>query len=273
MRRLVVLSILPLLLSVALVARASGEPGTSGGGLTPAQKVLATDLAVIGFIGAWGAANWDYGSNSWRTTDEGWFGRSTKEGGADKAGHLYSTYVIGRSLAGLFRTYGYDKHTAISRGALSALAAMSFMEFGDGFSPYGLSWEDQAMNVAGAALAWWMAAHPALDRRMALRAEYRFHAEHASDFFTDYERWRYYLVLKPGGFDAMPEPLRWVELHAGYFARGYHDEDPSNDRRSTFVGIGLSLPMIARRANLARTAVFLDYFQPPDTVLRHDDSR
>lgn len=233
----------------------------------PQHKVLLTNLAIAGFIGAWGAANWDYGDNGWQVADEGWFGQQTDEGGADKAGHLYTGYVLARSLSGLYRHYGLAGQDARDAGALSALGAMTFMEFGDGFSPYGWSNEDAAMNVAGTALGWWLAGHPALDRRFALRGEYRFHAEHAQDVLTDYERWRYYATLKLDGFDAMPEPLRWVELHAGWYARGYADADPANDRRLAFVGIGLSLPKLARAVRLPRTAVFLDYFQPPGTVL------
>lgn len=237
------------------------------------HRVLATNLAVLGFIAAWGAVNWDYGDNPWQTTDEGWFGQSTTEGGADKAGHLYTGYVLGRSFTGLFRRYGYDADKAARAGAASSLAAMTFMEFGDGFSPYGFSAQDEAMNVAGAGLAWLLAANPGLDRRIALRGEYRVHADHAGDFFTDYERWRYYAVLKLDGFERMPRALRWLELHAGYFARGYANQDPADDRRDTFVGVGVSLTKLAREQGWRRTGVFLDYFQPPDTVWRHDDTR
>lgn len=241
--------------------------------LGPDQKVLATDLAIIGFIGAWGAANWEYGDNRWRTTDEGWFERDTREGGADKAGHLYSSYVLGRALSGLFRGYGFDQHAAAQHGALSSLAAMTFMEFGDGFSPYGFSREDQAMNLAGAGLAWLLAENPSLDRKIALRGEYRLHAEHTGDLLTDYDRWRFCLTLKPDGFTGMPNPLRWIELHAGYYARGFHDTDPANDRRVPFVGIGLSLTRLARELGWQRSANFLNHFQPPDTVLRDDTER
>lgn len=234
------------------------------------RKVVLLNAGVAGFIAAWGATNWYYGERGWHTEDEGWFGQDTDEGGADKAGHLYTGYVLARSLTGAFRHFGYDHHRAARVGALSSLAAMTFMELGDGFSPYGYSWEDTAMNVAGAGLGWLLAENPSLDRKLALRGEYRFHAEHTEDLLTDYERWRYYAALKLDGFDAMPVPLRWLELHAGFFSRGYGDNLPGNERRETFIGVGLSLTKLARELGWRRTGVFLDYFQPDNTVLRDD---
>lgn len=269
------LALATLLLSILVVRPAAGEGWVAErwSTLTPGEKVLATDLGVLGFIGAWGAANWDYGENPWSTVDEGWFGRQTREGGADKAGHLYSSYVLGRGLTGLFRNYGFDEEDAALRGALSSLLAMTFMEFGDGFSPYGFSAEDQAMNIAGTGMAWLLARNPSLDRKIALRGEYRLHGDHTTDILTDYDRWRFHITLKPDGFAGMPEPLRWIELHAGYYARGFHDTDPANDRRVPFVGIGLSFTKLARELGWQRSANFLDYFQPPDTVWRDDRDR
>lgn len=260
-----------------LLALAVGPVAAAGGnaadGPSPRQKALATELAVIGFIGAWGAANWDYGGNGWQTEEEGWFDRNTREGGADKAGHVYTGYVIGRSLAGLFAGYGYDKRDAARLGALGSLGVMTFMEMGDGFSPYGFSWEDQAMNLAGAGLAWLLADNPALARRVALRGEYRVHGAHTGDVLTDYDRWRYYLTLKLDGFEHLPPALRWLELHAGYYARGYADGNPLNNERTAFIGAGISLTKLARALGHPRTAVFLDYFQPPDTTARADHTR
>lgn len=241
--------------------------------LTPTQKVIATDIGAAAFITAWGFGTWDYGSTDWHTQNEGWFGADTKEGGADKAGHLYSAYALGRGLTALFRDYGYDRDKAVFAGTASSLGAMTLMEIGDGYSPYGLAPEDEAMNLAGAGIAWLLETHPSLDRKLALRAEYRVNRNAPGDVITDYERWRYYLTIKLDGFDAMPKPLRWIELHAGYFARGYADANPSNNRRATFVGVGLSLTRLARESGWTRTGTLLNYFQPPDTVLREDAVR
>lgn len=257
-------------------ASVTAEPdGTHGGwaAKNPGNQMLATNIALAGFIAAWGAANWNYGSNDWHATTEGWFAQQADEGGADKTGHLYTTYVLGRSLTGLFRHYGYDDRSAGWVGAASSLAAMTFMEFGDGFSPYGFSAEDEAMNIAGAGFAWLLAANPALDGKFALRGEYRLHGDHTQDVFTDYDRWCYYATLKLDGFAHTPRALRWVELHTGYYTRGYADTNPTNDRRYYFFGVGLSFAKLARAAGWQRTANFLDYYQPPGTVARDDRLR
>ncbi|MFZ5724403.1 MAG: DUF2279 domain-containing protein [Pseudomonadota bacterium] len=254
-------------------AAATTDAGPVSPALSPGRKVALTNAGVVVFMTAWGYANWDYGQTDWHRTDEGWFGQSTKEGGADKAGHLYSTYVLGRSLSALFRHYGHEPDRAAFAGVASAFGTMTLMELGDGYSPYGFSEEDAAMNLAGAGAAWLLEKNPQWDRRVAIRGEYHISRHAVTDFFTDYERWRYYLTLKLDGFDSLPEPLRWLELHAGYAARGYSDADIRNDRRETFVGIGFSFSRLARESGWRRTGVLLDYFQPPHTTARHEHVR
>lgn len=268
-----VLLVATLLAGAAMTARADSTTAATTPDTARENIVLRTNLIAAGIIAAWGAANWDYGDNRWQTTDEGWFGQHTKEGGADKAGHFYTTYVLGRGLTGIYRAKGLESRYAASAGALSSLAAMTFMEFGDGFSPYGFAKEDQTMNVVGAGLSWLLATRPAIDRRFAFRAEYRLHPDHLGDFVTDYERWRYFFVLKPDGFDALPSPLRWIELHAGFAARGYADNDPLNDRRLAYFGVGISLTKLAREAGWRKTGVFLDYVQLPGTVAAESNAR
>lgn len=237
------------------------------------QKVLLTQIGIIGFITAWGVTNWDYGARDPHTVDEGWFAQSTAEGGADKTGHFYSTYALGHGLTALFRHYGYDHHRAARVGALGALAAMTYMEIGDSYSPYGFSREDAAMNLAGAAAAWLLAEHLSLADKIALRGEYWPDGNTGGDLFTDYENWRYYATLKLDGFERMPAALRWIELHAGYCARGYADEIAGNEQRYRFVGIGLSLTKLARVSGFRRTATLLDYWQPPHTMLDTSERR
>ena len=63
------------------------------------KKVLYTNLAAGSVIIGWGIAQWEYGQNSMHTTNEGWFGSNTDNGGADKLGHLYTTYAATRAFA------------------------------------------------------------------------------------------------------------------------------------------------------------------------------
>jgi len=57
------------------------------------NRVIYTNLIGAGVVTAWGIAFWDYFTIDPVVGDEGWFGEDTKYGGADKLGHLYSTYL------------------------------------------------------------------------------------------------------------------------------------------------------------------------------------
>jgi hypothetical protein len=52
------------------------------------RKALIMNSAVAGAVAAYGLRFWDYGGVTFRTKNEGWFGRNTTYGGADKLGHL-----------------------------------------------------------------------------------------------------------------------------------------------------------------------------------------
>lgn len=253
----------------APAATAAGPPGAEE---EAARRVRDSRLAGAALVGAWGLLQWDYGERSFHTRGEGWFGPDTPEGGADKLGHLYTGYLLARGTAALYRRWGMAPERAALEGALSSLAVTTAMELGDGFSPYGFAPEDMVMNLAGAAAGYALARHPAWRERVDLRVEYRFNRQ-VHDITTDYSHARYLVAFKPAGFAALDAtPLRWLELQAGYFARGY-DDPLAPDRRTAFVAVGLNLPLLARAAGLERTAAVLQFWQPPDSSLRHEEPR
>lgn len=232
----------------------------------PETNIALSRWAGVGFITAWGLANWDYGEQSLHSINEGWFGASTREGGADKAGHLYTSYLMTRAFTGLYRHWGASETQAPRDALLSSLLLTGFMELGDGFSPYGVSHEDMVMNVAGSLIGYQLATREDWARRLDLRMEYL--PGHASDPLTDYSHARYLAVLKLDGFAALADtPLQWLELHAGYYARGY-DSPLEQDRRFTYAGLGLNLSRLLRRQGWLRTATTLQYYQIPGTSLR-----
>jgi hypothetical protein len=223
-----------------------------------------------GAIVAWGFLQWDYGERPFHVESEGWFGPRTPEGGADKLGHFYTAQVLSRVTAALYRGWGLEPERAAREGALTSIVVTTVMEVGDGFSPYGVSGEDLVMNLAGALAGQALARRPDWRERVDIRVEYRFNAD-ARDISTDYENARYLVALKPAGFAALAHgPLRWLELQAGYYARGY-DDPVAPDRRTPYVGLGLNLPLIARSAGLDRFATFLQFYQPPGTTWRAED--
>ena len=134
---------------------------------------------------------------------------------ADKAGHLYTSYVMTRAFTGLYQHWGDDQRSAGREALFTSLLLTGIMELGDGLSPYGVSGEDMIMNVAGSLIGYQLATRENWARRLDLRMEYR--PGGRSDPFTDYEHARYLVAVKLDGLNLQERsPLRWLELHAGY---------------------------------------------------------
>lgn len=267
----------PLLVVLALagvreaVAEPVPETAPAASGLDAEQKVMLSRLAGVGTILGWGLLQWEYGEQPLNAISEGWFERDTQEGGADKLGHLYTGYVLSRGFGALYRHWGVDPDRAAAQAAVTSLLVTGTMELGDGFSPYGVSWEDMVMNTAGAWAGYALMRNEALRDKVDLRVEYRFNTD-TGDPSTDYQHSRYLLALKLGGFEALRDtPLQWLELQGGYYARGYGDP-LAPDERTAYVGLGLNLSRLAARGGLRRTATFLQFYQPPDTTARLEDT-
>lgn len=236
------------------------------------QRVALSRLAGVGTIVGWGLLQWEYGEQPFNANDEGWFQRDTDEGGADKLGHLYTGYVLSRTFGALYRDWGIEADRAAAQAAVTSLLVTGTMELGDGFSPYGVSWEDMVMNTVGAWAGYALMRNAAWRDRIDLRVEYRVNTD-TSDPSTDYEHSRYLVALKLGGFEALRDtPLQWLELQGGYYVRGY-DDPLAPDVRTSYVALGLNLSRLAQRAGLRRTATFLQFYQLPDSTLRLEDAR
>ena len=161
-------------------------------------------------------------------------------------------------------------------GAYSSLGVMTIMEVGDSFSSkYGFSYEDMVMNCIGAAAGYWFGTHPEWQKRLDLRLEYAPSLRNFdSDVGTDYEHQKYLLALKADGFDKLHDsPFSYLELHLGYYARGYDDYKSylvDDDRkRSVYVGLGLNVGKLVKK--VWDTQIF-NYLQIPYTYvpLEHD---
>lgn len=231
--------------------------------------IINTNLAGIGIVTAWGVAKWDYFSNSPQSTAEGWFQDDTKSGGADKLGHLYTSYVTSHGLSHLYESWCFNKEDAALYGALSSFAIMGYMELGDSFSEFGFSREDLLANTAGTLFGYYLYRDPRLANILDLRWEYGFHPE-SSDLITDYENSKYLFALKLNGFEPLQTTFfRHVELHLGYYTRGYADPGDTKER-NVFVGIGLNLTDLFRRQGHHKTATLLKYFQVPGTNIEFE---
>lgn len=256
---------------VTMVAPQQQEEVGWWNGLQKEDKLMYTNLGIAAFIGVYGLIDWDYGSGGFHSADEGWFEEDSKYGGADKLGHMWATYVLSDALTGLYKSYGYDSSKANTYAALSAWGVQAFMEIGDATSDtQGFSWEDMAMNTLGALTSVLMEHYPELDRKIDFRLEYVFNVN-INGIFDDYSNQFYSLALKLDGFDTLENTfLKYVELHAGYYSRGY-DTTEEEKKRAVYAGISLNFSHLFYGWGWEKTGKTLEYLQIPYSVLKADN--
>jgi len=208
---------------------------------------------------------------------EGWFGKSTRNLGMDKLAHTYSAYVIAELLYGRLKYKTGDAPGIAVTAATLASATMLYTEFWDSIEKSaGWSWEDVAFNSLGSGMSLLRNSVPGLDRKL----DFRLMIEPNSDIITvegkrHFEQQRYFFALKLAGFKAFERgPLRFLELHAGYYGKDFTNEDRAagiEPKRRVFVGVGINLRELFfknSRGRVGRAAgEVLDYFQPPYTAV------
>ncbi|MCP4723239.1 MAG: DUF2279 domain-containing protein [Desulfobacteraceae bacterium] len=231
------------------------------------QKVLMTNLGGIAAISAWGIANWDYFENDPEKGSEGWFSKDSKEGGADKCAHFYFSYTLSHILSNTFDYWNYSSKKAALLGSLSSFAMMSYMEFGDSFSNYGFSHEDFLMNLFGCAAGYLLYRNPNLSKKIDFRVEYIPKFDQA-DFFSDYDNMKFLMAVKLDGFELSSTYAEYLELHLGYYARGYPDD--INKERNIYIGIGISFSKLFNNFSMEKTARLFNYYQLPYTYISMD---
>lgn len=271
---------LPLLVLATAATAAEPPPPTAMGPertwWTRERKATAVIAGGNAAVLAYGFAFWDYGSSGFSTQDEGWFAADTDHGGADKLGHAYSAAMLTNVSANLFREWGYDHRDAAGLGAVLGLSVTGVMELGDGISnDYGFSNQDMVANLVGTGFGYLRARFPAVAQRVDFRAEYwpseAVTSGASTDIVTDYEGMRYLLAAKGSGFIAdRGNPLRFLELHLGYYTRGFDDDAGNQDDfgRRIYLGVGVDLGELWHRWRGTEGDTLFSYYQVPYTSLR-----
>ena len=234
------------------------------------ERVFYTNVAATGLVLAWGVTFWDYFQSSPNTHNEGWFGSDTKYGGADKLGHLYSTYLWSLGFASLYEYWGMDEERSRIYGPISGWLVQGLMELGDSFSDTeGFSYEDMTMNTVGAIFYYLREKYPAIKKRVDLRLEYLPDFSSGKDVVTQYNSMKYVLAFKASGFDSLNHGLlKYTELQLGYYTRGYQQHDEyKRKERVLYLGIGINLSKIIGDAGWKKTAKIFNYYQAPYTYI------
>ncbi len=259
----------PLSASTPATASADTSDGWRIGwwdSLPKEKKALYTNISAVTFITLYGLADWDYGSAGFHSSNEGWFEKNSKCGGADKMGHFWSTYALADALTGLYKHWGYEARNANNYATLSSWAVQAIMELSDATSAtQGFDWGDMTMNTLGALTSILLERYPDLDRKLDFRVEYAFNVP-VKGIFDDYSNIYYAAVLKLDGFDSLEDTwLQWLELQGGYYSRGY-DSTEVEKERDLYFGISFNFSRLLRQHDYQKTSKVLEYFQLPYTV-------
>jgi hypothetical protein len=256
---------------------ASAEPSWWGmADWPPRKKVMALNLTTLGIITALGVAEWDYGSHSFRTANEGWFDGDTAYGGADKLGHVFTCYLLTGIYNWIYKDWGYSENDAILLGAASSWTTMSLIEIGDGLSKsQGFSWQDEVMNTLGVGMAYLRHRFPAVRERVDFRWEWfpspAVREGERFDILTDYSGQKFLLAFKLDGWLRTGSPvMKALEFQVGYYTRGYVSDDEhffDGQHRYGYVGIGLNVTYLLDRLTGHRAAGVFDYYQVPYTYV------
>jgi len=235
-----------------------------------------TGITVIGI------RNWDWGSTSeFRFQDEGWFGMDTGSGGIDKLGHAFTAYGFTNAFADGLIHQGVERRRAATSGAIWSQALMMYVEVFDGYSvDHGFAREDVVMNLSGTTLAWLRNAYPGVGALVDYRQEYYPSGYKGFNPVGDYAGMKYLFAFKLAGIGRWrATPLRFVEVHAGYYTRGFSQaekEDGLTRTRHDFIGVGVNLnevllgPRRGPESLFRRTGrSFLEHYQLPLTSATH----
>lgn len=178
-------------------------------------------------------------NHSFQFNNEGWFGPNTTNGGADKASHLADYFVVAHLFEDVYRMLGWSENAAILWGFGLALTTGFANEISDGFTGYGFSWQDFAMDASGAFAAGLVSATRTKDL-FAIRTSHvpgstYTHDVYSADFKISGLGHRLGVNLGP---------LRWMLLSVTYGAKGYRVSPPIQHQRQVGFEIGLNLQQI-----------------------------
>jgi hypothetical protein len=105
--------------------------------------------AVLGGVMQGIGAPLQYGWVPYNTTDEGWFGRDTYTGGADKASHFIISSGVSRLLYEAYTHLGHSPEQSFNLAIATAFTSGLMVEVMDAFSVYGFSFQDLTADALG----------------------------------------------------------------------------------------------------------------------------
>jgi len=267
-----ILFILILISNYSLNASESNNTQNFMDSLSKNEKLTISNIGIATGVLVWGFTQWGYGTEDYHWDNEGWFEKTTSNGGSDKLGHFYTNYLVTRVMSPIYEEWGYNKEDSALYGSLTSILLSGFLiEVGDGFSEHGFSKNDFIADSLGAISGYLWYTYPSLANKIDFRFEYDpfkdTKSPNQTDFTTDYERMKHLIVIKGEGFEILEDtPLEYLELHFGYYSRNFnHDSLPIDGReRNIYIGLGINLSKLFQPIAGKYSKLF-NYIQVPYT--------
>jgi hypothetical protein len=231
----------------------------SAGTFYDQTKTIGWDLLAMMVLNTdYGAKNWGWGSSPFHFYDEGFFGKDTYALGMDKMGHAYTAYMISEYFTQRIAHSNDNRAGAALTGAIWGLGVQTMVEVFDGFSgDYGFSKQDYIANMTGAGFSLLRSTVPGMAEKVDFRLEYMPSGVEGFSPLSDYSGQKYLLAFKLAGFEQFEDtPLRFVELQAGYFARGSLEAERlagAELRRVPYFAVGVNLSELLNATPLGNT--------------------
>ena len=153
----------------------------------------------------------------------------------DKAGHIWTTYQVGRASAELWKWTGLNNNTSAILGGATGIVYQGIIEFQDAYSEeWGFSWSDIGANFIGAGLfvlqetgwkeqriqikmSYWPADYSA---DLKSRRNQLFGKSFAERILKDYNSQTYWISANISSFLKESNVPKWLNISFGYGADG-----------------------------------------------------
>jgi len=239
----------------------------------PNPRAHYFSMAVQGGIILAGAIFWNY-SERWTgefgIENEGWFGKESNNGGADKLGHAYTWCLLTRGLIHNYERHGFSRKSSAFWGFTIPAFNGIIIEILDGYTDYNASTEDILFNLMGSGLGAYLYLNPKLDELIHFDWSYLpssdFTKNIKKDFTTDYAGQVFTLEINGKGVRKIlkydqSSPIDYFQMGFSYYTRGYSGELNTNKERFTGITLGINLQEFFKVGSPTRT--FVKYFKIP----------
>jgi len=211
-------------------------------------------------------------SQPFHFTNEAFFSKDTYAGGADKASHFASYYIVAQLLGNVYEGLGMTKDDAQLVAAGVSTFAGLMTEFGDGRGKYGFSYEDFVFDALSAAtylgihhagledllgFSFGLVPAPGKPPDCCTTPDYGTGVPRFYDFGQDYSTSISSFNVKLAGLPAHgsidPGPARFLLLSTTYTSKGYrYDADKDLTEREVGFFVGVNFVEILKTLGLPR---------------------